>query len=938
MHNKFKVVALLLVFTLVMATTVDSGTTGKIAGVIKDKATGAPLVGANVVIEGTTLGAAADGSGYFFIINVPPGKYRLKAMMMGYKSVIKTDVQVTIDLTTKIDFALEPTVLMGEVVEVTAERPLIEKDVTSSSTVTTSEQIDKMPVATFKEVLVITPGFVESGAGDNRTINVRGGRTNELSYMIDGFYVEDPLFGGMGSDVANVGISEMAVLTGTFNAEYGEAMSGVLNIVTKEGGNNYSGRIRFFTDKFVNPHSYEYLYKYLDEHGRWTDKDGNLVTGEYNPQTIPGQNLYDPKFWETRTKRETDFNQYQTEINLGGPIPLLGRKNTFFVATDGYDSDTYLGWTGQPYVKERRGNAKLVLRPINPIKLVIGAVGGKKRYKEYSHTNKYVPQNTGTNYDENLLLNGTFTHQISPSTFYTIRSSVFFTNRAYYKYKAEDFFSGKNAQGNWQILDADSLLPDGTPNPTFGQYTGLANISPSDQEYEFDTVFWDAEDSTWTSGGGATWEDRRNTITSAKFDLTSQITRVHQVKFGFELKETHLRYHYVYGPYLPIPDVQKYDHRPIEGSAYLQDKMEFENLGIVVNAGVRLDYMNTRAKYIFDPHKPTAEMVIDPLTGKERQNLTNAEKKLYLSPRLGFAHPVLDKAVLHFAYGHFYQIPQYSYLFLTENMDDPLYPFPNMSINGIYTQLGNANLKPEKTIAYEIGVETKLTENIALDVTLYYKNIYDYTTFRRYQAVPVQYHRFINQDYANSKGLEVTLKKRFSGYFGGQINYTLSKAEGNAADVTSSFNDWYNFSVNKTYPPKKTINMPWDQTHTVNFLVDIGKTGNWGINVVGSYGSGLPYTPLSSRGLRIDEPYSARQPWTMTVDVRATKDFKWRSIDFTLYGDFENILNKKNVYLVYGSTGKPDVNANWDYSVDWITRPYFWGTPRTFRLGLSVGF
>jgi len=926
MRKIFILLAPVLILIVMMATAVISGTTGKIAGLVKDKASGDFLSGANVIIEGTTMGAAADLNGYYFILNIPPGKYRLKAMMMGYKAMLVTDVQVIIDLTTKVDFELEPTALQGEVVEITAERPLIEKDVTSSSTVTTSEQIDKMPVASFQEVLVITPGFVESGTGDSRNFNVRGGRNNELAFMIDGFYVEDPLFGGMGSDVANVGIAELAVLTGTFNAEYGEAMSGILNIVTKEGSNNYDGRIRFFTDKFVNPHEYKYLYKYLDENGRWTDKDGNYVTGEYNAQTTPGQNLYDPNFWDTKTQKETDFNKFHTEVNVGGPIPFIGRGNTFFVAGDVLDTDTYLGWTGQPYQKERRGNAKIVLSPTNSLKLTFGVVGGKKTYKLYSHTNKYVPQNTGTNYDDNLMINGTLTHQFSPRTFYTIKSSVFYSYRDYSRYKTKDFFSMQDENGEWQILNEN------------GAYTGLADISPSDQEYEFDSVFFDSGDSTWTSGGGATWEDRKNTIISGKFDITSQVTKVHQVKLGLELKETRLRYHYVYGPYLAIPDVQQYDHKPIEGSAYLQDKMEFENLGIVINAGIRLDYMNTKAKYIFDPHKPTAENVIDPLTGKERKNLTDAEKKLYLSPRLGFAHPILDKAVLHFAYGHFYQIPQYSYLFLTENMDDPNYPFPNMAINGIYTQLGNANLKPEKTIAYELGLETKLTENISFDVTFYYKNIYDYTTYRRYQAVPVQYHRFINQDYANSKGIEFSLKKRFSNFFGGQINYTLSKAEGNASDVTDSFNDWYNFSVNKTYPPKKTINMDWDQTHTVNFVIDVGKSGNWGLNISGNYGSGLPYTPLSSRGLRIDEPNSAKKPWTMTVDLRATKDINWAGLEFTLYGDFENILDKENVYIVNGSTGKPDVNANWDYSKDWITIPYYWGPPRTFQLGLSVAF
>ncbi len=926
MRNKFNLVALGLLFAFSVPAFVFSGTTGKIAGKVRDKETGEPLVGANVIIEGTTLGAAADVNGDYFIINVLPGKYRVRATMMGYQTIVQTDVQVFIDLTRKADFEMSTTVIEGEVVEVIATRPLIEKDVTSSSVVTTGEEIDKMPVSTFNEVLVTTPGFVESGYGDARQINVRGGRTNELAFMIDGFYVEDPLMGGMGSDVANVGISELAVLTGTFNAEYGEAMSGVLNIVTKEGGSDYHGRLRFFTDKFVNPHEYEYLYKYLDENGRWTDKEGNLVTGEYNAQTTPGQNLYDPNFWDTKTKKVTDFNKFHTEVNVGGPIPLLGKENSFFVAGDVLDTDTYLGWTGQPYQKEKRANAKIVLKPTNELKVTFGLVGGRKKYKNYSHSNKYVPQNTGTNFDDNLMINGTLTHQVSPSTFYTLRSSLFFSKRAYYRYKAEEFFSMQDANGEWQILNEN------------GQYTGLADISPSDQEYEFDTVFFDAEDSIWTSGGGATWQDRDNVISTAKIDFTSQITKVHQLKFGAELKETHLKYHYVSGPYAALPEVEKYEHRPIEGSAYIQDKMEFEKLGIVVNAGMRIDYMDTRSKYIFDPHQPTAEYVIDPLTGKERKNLVNAEKKMYLSPRLGFAHPVMDKAVLHFAYGHFYQVPQYSYLFLTENSDDKYYPFPNMAINTIYTQLGNANLKPEKTIAYELGLESKLAENISLDVTFYYKNIYDYTTFRRYQAVPVQYHRFINQDYANSKGVEITLKKRFSHYFGGQVNYTLSKAEGNASDVTDAYNDWYNFSVNKTYPPKKTVNMDWDQTHTMNFVVDFGKPGNWGVNIIGNYGSGLPYTPLSSRGLRIDEPNSARKPWTMTIDLRATKDFDWEGIRFTLYADCENLLNKKNVYIVNGSTGKPDVNANWDYSVDWITRPYYWGAPRTFQLGISAGF
>ncbi len=928
MRNKILVVAVMLVSVIFFSTLCYAGTTGKIAGTIKDKETGEPLVGANVLIIGTNYGAATDANGDYYIINLPPGRYDVKAMMIGYKAIVQTSVQVIVDHTTRIDFELESTVIEGEVVEVTAQRPLIEKDVTSSTVVTTGEQIDRLPVLTYQEVMTISPGFIERGTGLNRSINVRGGRTGELSYMIDGFYVEDPLMGGMGSDVTSVGISEMAVLLGTFNAEYGEAMSGVLNIITKEGGSVYNGRLRMLTDKYVNPHEYKYIYKRLNENGQWIrviDGDTALVADVGTAPATPGQNKFDPAYWEIRDKKVDDWGTFRTDLYFGGPIPFLGKKNTFFVSGDAYNTNTYLGWTGQPYRHERRGNAKVVLRPLNAIKLTFGAVGARERYKNYSHTNKYVPQNTGTHYDKNYMFNATFTHTLSPSTFYEVKASVFNSHRMYYKYKAEDFFSGYY-NGEWQILDEN------------GNYTGMANISPPDEEYEFDHIFFDTADSVWTSGGGPEWENRENKITSGKFNLTSQVTKTHQIKLGLELKQVDIYYHDVYAPYSAAPDVWKFHHKPIEGSAYLQDKMEFESWGMVVNAGLRLDYMDTKAKYIFDPRQPTAEYVTDPLTGEKVKNLQEAEKKLYVSPRLGFAHPVMDKAVLHFAYGHFYQIPQYIRLFYAENEDNPYYPFPDMSINGIYTRLGNANLKPEKTIAYELGVETKISEDIALDVTLYFRNIYDYVALRRYQGVPVQYHRFTNLDYANAKGIEITLKKRFTGFFGGQINYSLSKAEGNAPNVTAHFNDWYSFSVYGTYPPKKMITMDWDQTHTINFVLDFGKPGKWSVNVIGNYGSGLPYTPLSSRGLRIDEPMSARMPWTMNVDLRAQRFFKVSGFEVVAYADVSNVFNKRNVLSVFGDTGLPDATTDWDDTQDFVKRPYNFSAPRSLLLGLSVGF
>lgn len=923
-----KRVLLLLFAVLLVPTLLFAGVTGKISGVVLDKDTGEPLAGANIMIEGTAFGAAADMNGYFFIINIPPGKYRVQATMMGYQSEVRVDVQVIVDLTTKVDFNLSSTILSGQAVEVVAERPIIETDVTASQTVTTSEEIEQMPVNSYTEVLVTAPGFVQSGTGMDKDLNVRGGRSGETVVMIDGFIVDDPVRGGAGSDVAQVGIAELAVLSGTFNAEYGEAMSSVLNIVTKEGGRNYDGRVRFRTDKYVNPHEFNYVSKNLRDGKDWVvlNEDGEDIGRVADLGTLPvepGENKFDEAYWHRTSSKVDDFSTYRPDVYLGGPLPLLPTGNSFFVSGDLLETDTFLGWTNQVYNKERRANAKLVLKPHQNIKLVLGGVYGWRRWQDYSHGRKYIPETNYTNYDDNYMVNLTLTHTLSPSTFYTIRASRFNSHRQRKLYDQDEFFSYQDAAGEWQILDQD------------GVYAGSAARTRSDEEYEFSAGWWDyvrddqdnVVDSTWTTGGGGYFRDYKNITTQGRIDITSQVSKIHQFQAGVELKQVDIDYREVSAPYNPPPIFENnYHHKPLEGSAYIQDKMEFEDWGMVINAGVRLDYMDTKARYFVDNANPTTS------------EIKEADKKIYLSPRLGFAHPITDRAVLHFAYGHFYQVPQYRYLYEMENENDDNYPYPNMLIDEIYTQAGNANLKPEKTIAYEAGFETKLSDNMSIDITFYYKDIFDYVAYQQFKATPVSYFRITNMDYGNAKGIEVTLKKRFSGYFGGTINYTFSRAEGNAANVTAHYDDWYSFSVYNTYPPNKTILMDWDQSHTFNFVLTFAKPGDWNINMTGNFGSGLPYTPLSSRGVRIDEPNSARMPWTMNVNMRASKIFEIFGLETLLYADVTNLLGKRNVLAVWGNTGEPDNTNDWDDTEDFVDRPHFLSMPRILELGISIGF
>ncbi|MDP6170134.1 MAG: carboxypeptidase-like regulatory domain-containing protein, partial [Candidatus Marinimicrobia bacterium] len=215
-----------------------SGTTGKISGRVTSKETGEPLIGANVMVDGTPLGAATDTEGNYYILQVPPGSYDVKFTMIGHRTLIMNDVRIRVDLTTTLDGQLdESTVGLDEVV-VQAERPMIQTDVTYSQANISSEEVEMLPVEEFEDVLSLQAGVVTTGG----EIHVRGGRGGEISYMVDGITVTDPYNSGIAVEIENNSIQELQFISGTFNAEYGQAMSGIVNIVTKDGDyEKYSG-------------------------------------------------------------------------------------------------------------------------------------------------------------------------------------------------------------------------------------------------------------------------------------------------------------------------------------------------------------------------------------------------------------------------------------------------------------------------------------------------------------------------------------------------------------------------------------------------------------------------------------------------------------------------------------------------------------------------
>ena len=288
---KFILSILLLSLNLIFG-----GTTGKLAGTIKSALDNSPLVGANIIIENTDLGTASDISGDYVILNIPPGKYNVTIRMIGYEVKKYENIRISIDKTTRLSAQLNIEAVEGQEVIVSATRPLIDFDKTNSEAIVTSEEIEVMPIEDVLDVIKLQGGVTQDAGGG---IHIRGGRSSEVAYLVDGVSVTDAYDGAIAVNIENANIQELQVISGTFNAEYGKAMSGIVNIVTKDGSDKFESYLQIYSG---DHHSDDKMYKDLSSYKLTNDR--NLT------------------------------------LNLSGPI--IKQKLNFFISARSYASDGWL--------------------------------------------------------------------------------------------------------------------------------------------------------------------------------------------------------------------------------------------------------------------------------------------------------------------------------------------------------------------------------------------------------------------------------------------------------------------------------------------------------------------------------------------------------------------------------------------------------------------
>jgi len=395
-----------------LASGVFAGTTGKISGVIVDAKTGEPLPGAVVQLEGTSIGAQTNLDGEYVILNIPPKEYTAKIRLVGYKTQIRPGVKITSDMTFALNAELEETVIEGEEQVVMAEKDEIRIDDVQNLRIMTSDEIAEMPVQDVNQILAVQVGVVTRGG----EIHVRGGRSGEVSYIVDGVETRDPL-GGLGAtdigiNLTSNALQEVQIIKGGFDAEYGNVLSGAIRIVTREGNVQLtSGRFEFWSDNFRIPE--------LNDYSRNYDRISFNISG---PDPIFSQRLFPAlglDYFEDKVAYfiNVDVSKYDGYPSYNDYAPYYHQRN--------YQAREFLGMT----IRDRQYNSyqfqtNLSFNSGTGIRLILRYTGTWDMYNPfddvYSWEYRYTPGTASYVEETSHLLSATFNHQLNQSTFYEV--------------------------------------------------------------------------------------------------------------------------------------------------------------------------------------------------------------------------------------------------------------------------------------------------------------------------------------------------------------------------------------------------------------------------------------------------------------------------------------------------------------------------------------
>lgn len=884
---------LLILLLVLFSNQMNAQNKGRIEGSIIDKTTKQPLPGVNILLKGTYYGAAADIDGNFKIEGISPGVYLVEISFIGYKTKQFTGIEVQANKTLQLNVDMEETSLtMEQDVVVVGDKPLIDVEETQSKRTISKEDIELAVVENIKDLVTQQAGVIQN---DN-AIHIRGGRSYENAFLLDGVSVQDPLAGtGFGLQLSASAIEEVEIITGGFNAEFGQATSGVVNVRTREGDQKYSGFLSYKKDNL-----------------------GSKTSSNVFNIDIAEANLSGPE-------PVTRFILPALGIQIPGEISFFG---SFYMGisdgiTQGYFkptakqlySSTFFGTRFAPRAENSWFWLGKLTYKITPTMKLGYSYNQSVNINQNSQTLQanleYVEPSPGYQYTfQNILDNAnTFTHNNKYNSFswtHTLNS------RTFYELKFNHYFSNLRADANGKFWYEYEERKD------------IVTFPPEYYNTDRDTIGVIPGDGFWDVGNPTTWRDHYIEEFSIKGDLTSFFDEKNKFKAGFNFVFQEMQVIDIYMPWIGELGLNNdiYKVYPARGSMYAQDNINLS--GMILNFGLRFDYWFP-GKYVDDAVKNSEVVTIPDEVRKRYKNDTygwfgDRRFKARLSPRLGISHPVTDNQILFFSYGHFnkWPRPQFVYAKLSPS-----------NAQSSFQRFGNPNLNPETTVAYELGLKTQFTQNDVLTVIAYYKDIFDYVRTRTARITSARFATqsfitYANLDYARSRGIEIEYKKRIGKWFSGMFSFSYAIVTGKSSSADEGvliLRGDLDESIKEEY-------VSWDRPFTVssslNFFIPKGQPlfgfGEGILDNISShirlfFQSGKRYTPAVFTGsyatdgrpeyefLRTDRNNKIGDNW-FWVDVNLEKSFELFGMNYSIFIEISNLFDTKNSAIINPVTGK----------------------------------
>ena len=863
------------IFLIALSINLYAQTSGKLVGRVTDQS-GEPLIGANVILDGTTMGAATDIEGYYSIINVRAGTYTIRYRFLGFKTRVVESIRISADQTTKLDAVLELEAIEGEEVIVVAQRSLVEYNQTSSVSSINEDDIKNLPVQSLSEIVNLQAGVIDG--------HFRGGRIGEVQYQVDGVTVNNPFSNSSMLEIDRSVIEEVQVISGTFDAKYGQAMSGVVNTVLKTG----TEKLEYSLETYLG----DYLTANTD---RYPNNDS------YNPITI--QNYQLSLSGPTGLPQTTFFINGRKYINNGY---LFGTRT--FTPFDENDFENKLFYpTGDNELvsmgasDEWNGQFKVTNQTIENLQFNYQLSYNYAERTSYNHAFRLNPDGIKTNYTNSLTHGLAVTHTLSQDMFYkiNIRQNLF----EYNDYKYEDLYDPR-------------YLEAGEPK--------------SDVNYEDGAVLQGVD--------LGRYQQKTNSLI-IKADYTWQANRFNMIEAGIEGQYSDI----LFGPpgffvstfvdsqqvLQPVyqfpkqPGLQSY--YPKQFATYLQDRVELGDL--VVRAGLRFEYYDAAGKVPSNLQNPA-----NSIEGAPTSTYVSTTPKTALAPRLGLSFPLTSAASVYFSYGHFYQMPALDLLY--SNADYSI--LEDLQAGGVsYGVMGNPDLKPEFTIQYEFGLKQSVSDFLGVQLSFFYKDIRDLLGVEFISTyTAAEYARFANTDFGSVYGFTLSVFQRNIGYFNTSVDYTLQFAQGNSSDPRETANR----AEAGADPRPRNLDFNWDQRHTLNLSAIYSVPSDYSLSAIFRFGSGQPYTPEMGSGFDANlETNSGRKDSYFLLDLRAEKYFDLDFINLSVFLRMFNVLNSTFVNgFVFNSTGSPDYTLNPASNPAALYDPSRYYQPRRIEFGISL--